>query len=73
MKMFGAEPAEILHMDSCADPNHSMIDRLWAGRREIAFVSAARRGLLLRAFVRLRPMLRNARRLLRPQAAATQM
>ena len=61
IKSFGTEPSAILRMDSCAVPNHSMIDRLWEGRREIAFITAARRGILLRTFVRLRPLVRRAR------------
>ena len=70
IKSFGAEPSAILRMDSCAVPNHSMIDRLWEGRRAIAFVTAARRGFLLRSFVRLRPLVRRARNGLRTRVAA---
>ena len=69
IEAFGAEPSALLRMDSCADPHHTMIDRLWEGRREIAFVTAAHRGFLLRAFVRLRPLVRGARRKLRAGAA----
>ncbi len=29
------EDSHLLEMDSCADPHHPMIDRLWSGRREI--------------------------------------
>lgn len=51
IKEFELEPAIITRMDSCAITNHPMIDRLWSGRREIATVTLARRGLLLRALV----------------------
>ena len=71
IKSFGGEPSAILRMDSCADPNHSMIDRLWEGRRQIAFMTAARRGLLLRTLVRMRPLIRRARRTLRAGSAAS--
>jgi CelD/BcsL family acetyltransferase involved in cellulose biosynthesis len=74
IKTLGSEPSAILRMDSCAVPNHSMIDRLWEGRRDIAFVTAVRRGLLLRTFVRLRPLVRRVRHKLRtklPAKAAT--
>ena len=70
IKSFGGEPAAILRMDSCAVPNHSMIDRLWESRREIAFITAARRGLVLRTLVRVRPLIRRARHKLRASGAA---
>jgi hypothetical protein len=70
IKSFGAEPSAILRMDSCAVPNHSMIDRLWDGRRDIAFVTAVRRGFLLRTFVWLRPLIRRMRGRLSTRATA---
>lgn len=51
IKEFETAPAHIARMDSCAITNHPMIDRLWSGRRDIATVTLARRGLLLRALV----------------------
>jgi CelD/BcsL family acetyltransferase involved in cellulose biosynthesis len=56
IKVFELEADGILRMDSCAAENHSMINRLWSGRREIATVTLARHGVLLRTFVRLRPV-----------------
>lgn len=61
IKQFETEPASIRHMDSCAVPNHPMIDRLWSGRREIATVTLARHGLLLRALVWCLPRARALR------------
>ena len=58
IKVFAEEPDNIRWMDSCAEANHPMIDRLWSGRREIATVSLARHGTLLRTFVSLRPVIR---------------
>jgi hypothetical protein len=58
MKVFAHEPDHIRWMDSCAEAHHPMIDRLWSGRREIATVSLARHGALLRTFVSLRPVIR---------------
>jgi CelD/BcsL family acetyltransferase involved in cellulose biosynthesis len=51
IKEFEKAPPSVRLMDSCAVTNHPMIDRLWRGRREIATVTLARRGLLLRALV----------------------
>jgi CelD/BcsL family acetyltransferase involved in cellulose biosynthesis len=61
IKEFETAPASIRSMDSCAVTNHPMIDRLWSGRREIATVTLARRGLLLRALVWGLPRLRALR------------
>jgi CelD/BcsL family acetyltransferase involved in cellulose biosynthesis len=47
-------------MDSCAMEGHSMIERLWPNRRQIAAVTLAGRGMAARAFVALRA-LRHAR------------
>ncbi len=41
----------IAWMDSCADPNHPMIDHLWRERRRILFLLCGRRGLLGRALL----------------------
>jgi hypothetical protein len=58
IKAFELESDSILRMDSCAATNHPMIERLWSGRREIATITLARHGTLLRTLVRLRPVLR---------------
>ena len=52
IKIFELEPDSMRRMDSCAGEKHPMINRLWSGRREIATVTLARHGLLLRALVR---------------------
>ena len=52
IKVFELEPDSMRRMDSCAGENHPMINRLWSDRREIATVTLARHGLLLRALVR---------------------
>jgi CelD/BcsL family acetyltransferase involved in cellulose biosynthesis len=39
------EERGIAWMDSCADPDHPMIDHLWDGRREIAYICCASRRL----------------------------
>jgi len=40
-----ARRGEIAWMDSCADPNHPMIDHLWDGRRRILYVTCGSRSL----------------------------
>ena len=56
IKVFELEPDSMRRMDSCAGENHPMINRLWSGRRDIATVTLARHGLLLRALVRAKPI-----------------
>ncbi len=65
IKVFELEPHSILHMDSCAAENHAMINRLWPGRREIATVTLAKHGVLLRAFVRAKSIARQLKQALR--------
>jgi len=43
----------IAWMDSCADPHHPMIDRLWRERRVLVYVLCAGRGLVGRALMAL--------------------
>lgn len=62
IRALAQEPPDILTMDSCASENHPMINRLWSGRRQIAAVTLARRGVLLRTAVGLRPLGRWARK-----------
>lgn len=62
--------AETLWMDSCAVPNHFMINRLWKDQRTIQHLivsTGRRRGNLL---VGLLPLLRAAKRTARPLATA---
>ena len=48
------EPARgIAWMDSCADPQHPMIDHLWRERRRIIFVMCCSRGLIGRSLLAL--------------------
>lgn len=61
IKEFESAPDSIALMDSCAITNHPMIDRLWSGRREIATVTLARRGPLLRVLVWCLPRARALR------------
>jgi CelD/BcsL family acetyltransferase involved in cellulose biosynthesis len=65
IRKFADEPGDILSMDSCAAADHPMINRLWSTRREIATVTMARRGPVLRAAVAIQPVLRQLRSLLR--------
>ncbi len=63
-------PAETQWMDSCAVPNHFMINRLWKDQRTIQHLivsTGRRRGNLL---VGLLPLLRAAKRTARPLATA---
>jgi CelD/BcsL family acetyltransferase involved in cellulose biosynthesis len=62
---FAMEPPGILAMDSCAAENHPMINRLWSGRRDIATVTLARKGLVLRTFIKARPLARLFRKTLK--------
>jgi CelD/BcsL family acetyltransferase involved in cellulose biosynthesis len=55
---------EIEWMDSCADPGHKMIERLWAGRRRIGWRMASGRGLLSRAIVSSAPGYRRLKQIL---------
>ncbi len=53
--------SSIRSMDSCAIPNHPMINRVWAGRRTIATCVMVNRGLariLIRHWARLRSLRR---------------
>lgn len=61
MRMFAQEPPAMTRMDSCAAANHPMINRLWPARRNIATVTLAHRGLLLRTLVKLKPVARRLR------------
>ncbi len=61
IKQFELAPQAVRRMDSCAITNHPMIDRLWSGRREIATLTLARRGPLLRALVWCLPRARALR------------
>lgn len=48
------EPARgIAWMDSCADPDHLMIDHLWRERRRIVYVMCCSRGLIGRTLLAL--------------------
>lgn len=48
------EPARgIAWMDSCADPDHVMIDHLWRGRRRIVYVMCCSRGVIGRTLLAL--------------------
>ena len=48
------EPARgIAWMDSCADPDHPMIDHLWRERRRIVYVMCCSRGLIGRSLLAL--------------------
>lgn len=58
IKVFDEEIQDGGAMDSCAAEGHPMINRLWSGRRQIATVTLARRGLLLRTFVKSRLLIR---------------
>lgn len=55
------ESADIDWMDSCAEPGHAMIERLWTGRRPLGSQRISGQGLLPRAIVRGIPHLRRAR------------
>ena len=59
VKLFHEEPAVEL-LDSCADPNNAMINRLWPDRRTLQTTLLPAAGLKGRA---LQPMLVGARRL----------
>jgi CelD/BcsL family acetyltransferase involved in cellulose biosynthesis len=48
-----ARHKSIQWMDSCADPEHPMIDHLWRERREIAYVLCGSRDILGRAHIAL--------------------
>lgn len=56
-------------MDSCAAPDHPMIDRLWTQRREIGWCIAGS-GILGRAIVLALPRLRVARKWMRARLSA---
>jgi CelD/BcsL family acetyltransferase involved in cellulose biosynthesis len=53
-RCFAHTAAAFVCMDSCAMEGHSMIERLWPDRRQIAAVTVAGRGVAARAFVALR-------------------
>jgi CelD/BcsL family acetyltransferase involved in cellulose biosynthesis len=57
-KRFAEAPPGCECMDSCALEGHSMIERLWPDRRQIASLTLAGRGLAARAFIALRARLR---------------
>lgn len=62
-----------LWVDSCAKPHHSMIERLWTGRRMIESCVMSSRALHARSVVRILPRVRTMRARLRraPAAAAS--
>ncbi len=62
---------QIAWMDSCADPGHFMIERLWPGRRKIGRQAVCGRGLLPRAVVLAAPLYRSVKGMIaRPDPAA---
>jgi CelD/BcsL family acetyltransferase involved in cellulose biosynthesis len=56
---------EIAWMDSCADPGHPMIERLWSDRITIGWCSLCGRGILPRAIVAAAPRYRHIKRAIR--------
>lgn len=52
----------IAWMDSCADPGHPMIERLWGDRITIGWRSLCGRGILARAIVSTAPRYRHIKR-----------
>ena len=65
MRCFAELDHTIMWMDSCAIPNHPMIDRLWIGRRAIASYTTAGGSWPAVALVWLLPYLRHLKRRLR--------
>jgi len=62
---------QIAWMDSCADPGHFMIERLWPGRRQIGRQVVCGRGLVPRAAVLAAPVYRSVMGMIgRPRRAA---
>jgi len=62
---------QITWMDSCADPGHFMIERLWPGRRQIGRQVVCGRGLVPRAAVLAAPIYRSVMAMIgRPRRAA---
>lgn len=63
--------AELRWMDSCADPDHFMANRLWLDRRELVSMVTAAGGFVDRLFVSSLPALRRLHRAIRRPAAGT--
>ena len=62
---FHARPG-LRWMDSCADPGHFMVNRLWLDRRPLVTVVTAAGGVLHRLLVHFLPLLRQLYRAVRP-------
>jgi CelD/BcsL family acetyltransferase involved in cellulose biosynthesis len=65
MRSLPKQAPEVLWMDSCADPGSQMIERLWTGRREIAWSRHVARGLRPKLLIAGAPAYRRAKAVLR--------